>query len=50
MSSYIPSFVYIPGSTMQQITGQTDYDQVAVKLEPGRSAQQTGEQLSLIHI
>ena len=45
MSSYIPSFVYIPGSTMQQITGQTDYDQVAVKLEPGRSAQQTGEQI-----
>lgn len=33
--SYIPTFVYLPYTTMQDIMGKQDFDQIAVKLSPG---------------
>lgn len=35
VAQYIPGMVYIPYSTMQQLSGRTDFDQFAVKLREG---------------
>lgn len=33
MGEYVPTFLYMPYSTMQQLTGRTNLDQIAVKLK-----------------
>ena len=35
MGSYVPNFVYIPYTTMQYLTGQTNYNQIITKAEVG---------------
>lgn len=35
MGSYVPNFVYIPYTTMQYLTGQTNYNQVITEAEDG---------------
>lgn len=33
LGEYVPTFVYLPFTTMQQLTGRTGFDQIAVKLK-----------------
>lgn len=33
MGDYVPTFLYLPYTTMQQMTGRTGFDQIAVKLK-----------------
>ncbi len=35
VAQYIPGMVYMPYTTMQQLSGRTDFDQFAVKLQDG---------------
>ncbi len=42
LGQYIPSFVYIPYTTMQGISGRTNFDQIAVKINPAYSMDSTG--------
>lgn len=38
LNGYIPSFLYIPYTTMQEITGQEGYEQIAVSISSNSSA------------
>lgn len=40
LSNIVPSFVYIPYSTMQVDTGRKNFDQIAVKLKPSEDNEQ----------
>lgn len=40
LSNIVPSFVYIPYSTMQMDTGRKNFDQIAVKLKPSEDNEQ----------
>lgn len=40
LSNIVPSFVYIPYSTMQLDTGRKNFDQIAVKLKPSEDNEQ----------
>lgn len=48
MTQYVPSFFYIPDSTMQELTGKADYSQVWVKLEDGVNRQKAGTKIQRI--
>ena len=48
MTQYVPSFFYIPGSTMQELTGKADYSQVWVKLADGVDRQKAGTKIQHI--
>lgn len=48
MQGTIPSFVYIPYSTMQQCSFQSDFDQIAVRMTDDAFAENTGD--ALIHL
>lgn len=48
MTQYVPSFFYIPDSTMQELTGKSDYSQVWVKLEDGVDRQKAGTKIQRI--
>ena len=48
MTQYVPSFFYIPDSTMQELTGKADYSQVWVKLEDGVDRQKAGTKIQRI--
>lgn len=45
ISDYVPSFVYLPYSTIQQFSGKTSFDQIAVKLAAGYDEDEMGHQL-----
>ncbi len=45
MGDYIPSFVYIPYTTMQKDLGRDSFDQIAVSIRPGIDAEVAGAQL-----
>ena len=45
LSGYIPSFIYLPYTTMQLYSGRSNFDQIAVKTEDGVSADWIGEEL-----
>ncbi len=45
ISDYVPSFVYLPYSTIQQFSGKTSFDQIAVKLAAGLDEDEMGHQL-----
>ncbi|WP_283607504.1 ABC transporter permease [Faecalispora anaeroviscerum] len=45
IGNYIPNFVYIPYSTMQQLLGKNSFDQIAVKLKSGTDVDKTGDLL-----
>lgn len=46
MGSYIPTFVYIPYTTAQALTGKTNFDQIAVKVKESANVEDTGKSLS----
>lgn len=43
MDHYIPTFVYIPYTTLQASVGRTDFDEIAVKIKPGSSPDDAGK-------
>lgn len=45
IGDYIPNFVYVPYSTMQELMGKDTFDQIAVKVKEGTDVDQTGELL-----
>lgn len=45
MADTIPSFVYIPYSTMQQLSMKNSFDQIAVQVKSGQDPEQAGEQI-----
>lgn len=45
LSGYIPSFIYLPYTTMQLYSGRSNFDQIAVKTEDGVSADWIGEEV-----
>ena len=45
IGSYIPNFVYVPYSTMQQLLGKNSFDQIAVKVKSGTDVDETGDML-----
>lgn len=45
IGNYIPNFVYVPYSTMQQLLGKNSFDQIAVKLKTGTDVDKTGDML-----
>lgn len=45
LSGMIPHFVYIPYTTMQQITGKQSYDKIAVLTEPDADSEMISEQI-----
>jgi putative ABC transport system permease protein len=45
IGNYIPNFVYVPYSTMQQLLGKDSFDQIAVKLKSGTDVDKTGDML-----
>lgn len=48
MTQYVPSFFYIPDSTMQELTGKSDYSQVWVKLAEGVDRHKAGTKIQRI--
>ena len=44
----IPGMVYIPYTTMQQLSGRTQFDQLAVKLTEGADAQREAEHIEQV--
>lgn len=51
--NYIPSFVYVPYTTAENLKGKSGYDQVAIKMSPYYNVDATGQrivaQLSKLH-
>ncbi len=45
IGDYIPTFVYIPYTTMQSALGKDNFDQIAVKIESGANVDTVGEQI-----
>lgn len=48
MTQYVPSFFYIPDSTLQELSGKTDYSQVWLKLEEGADREKMGGKIQRI--
>lgn len=46
MGSYIPSFIYLPYTSMQSSLGRTTFDQIAVRIEEGEDADTVGTHLA----
>lgn len=46
MGSYIPSFIYLPYTSMQSSLGRTTFDQIAVRIEEGEDADVVGTHLA----
>lgn len=45
LSGYIPYFVYIPYTTLQQMTGNQDFNQIAITLKDDYEANQQGDRI-----
>lgn len=43
IGEYIPTFIYIPYTTIQSLVGRNDYDEIAVKIKPGSSSDNVGQ-------
>ncbi len=48
VTSMIPGMVYLPYTTLQQLTGQQNFDQIAVRTIGGDVADQTGERIGRV--
>lgn len=48
MGNVIPSFIYLPYSTMQSLSGKETFDQIAVRVKEGVDEDVAGSQLSSI--
>lgn len=45
MGSYIPAFLYVPYTTMQESLNTNNFSQIAVKIDPQRDSEEAGEQI-----
>ncbi len=45
IGSYIPTFVYVPYTTVQQATQRDSFDEIAVKIRSGNDVDQIGNQI-----
>ncbi len=45
IGDYIPSFVYIPYTTLQSITGKSNFSQIAVKVQDNKDMDQISEEI-----
>lgn len=45
LGDYIPSFIYIPYTTLQEISGKNMFDQIAVRVKDGIDGDMVGNQL-----
>ncbi|MBE6885524.1 MAG: FtsX-like permease family protein [Ruminococcaceae bacterium] len=45
LDGYIPTFVYIPYTTMQRLSGRTNLDSIAVMVTPDLDAETAGQQI-----
>ena len=43
IGEYIPTFIYVPYTTIQTSSGRDDFDEIAVKIRPGYSAESVGK-------
>lgn len=43
LGNYIPTFVYVPYTTMQTASGRSSFDQIAVKIDPSSDLDSTGK-------
>lgn len=43
IGNYVPTFVYVPYTTIQSATGKEDFDQIAVKVKPGSNVDSIGQ-------
>ncbi len=48
LGEYVPTFLYLPYTTMQNMTGRTGFDQIAVKLKSDVDPQTAAEQLTAV--
>ncbi len=46
MGEYIPSFLYIPYSTMQRVCGRQNFDQIAIRLQEGADPDSAAESIT----
>ena len=42
IGDYIPTFIYVPYTTVQKVNSRTDFDQIIVKLKPDTNSENTG--------
>lgn len=45
IGEYIPTFIYVPYTTVQSAAGREDFDEIAVKIHPGDSADGIGKRI-----
>lgn len=43
LGNYLPTFVYVPYTTIQKIQGKSGFDQIAVRVKSGLNVDKTGE-------
>lgn len=48
MGEYIPNFVYIPYTTMQNSSGRRSFDQIAVKVDDSKNVDAIGKQITKV--
>lgn len=46
MGEYVPSFLYLPYTTMQSASGQEHFDRIAVRAREGEDPDQVGEEIT----
>lgn len=45
IGDYVPTFIYVPYTTIQAAVGRNDFDQIAVKVKPGGNPDSIGKSL-----
>lgn len=45
LGNYIPTFVYVPYTTVQAAAGRSTFDQIAVKIRPDSNVESTGQSI-----
>ncbi|WP_457942097.1 ABC transporter permease [Caproiciproducens sp. LBM24188] len=46
IGDYVPTFVYVPYTTIQSAVGRSDFDQIAVKIQQGANVDEIGKKLT----
>lgn len=45
IGDYVPTFIYVPYTTIQAAVGRDDFDQIAVKIKPGANVDNIGKSI-----
>ena len=48
LGNYIPTFVYVPYTTVQTALGRSNFDQIAVKIDSDSSVESAGKSITAI--